>query len=336
MYNYSIIIPHKNIPHLLQRCLNSIPQREDLEVIVVDDDSSPEIVDFNNFPGKSRNDTTIILDKSGKGGSHARNIGIEHAKGKWVLFADADDFYNYCINDILNEYVDEDVDIIFFKVNSLNSDDYSTSNRGNDQLNFYIDHYKEDELRYGNLLKYKCGVHWSKIIRKSVIDTNNITYEESILHNDHRFAYILGYSSKRIKTDRRALYCMTTRMNSASKNVSEEALLTRIRIFGEAELFFKKHDIPSYCYWDWHITQLAELYLSNNNLFPNGCEILLSLGYKQEELNRRLYDPIHWLKIYRKKRTNIIYRLINKFRFYFYKLISFVRLFFRKYPSYVH
>jgi len=39
MINYSIIIPHKNIPHLLVRCLDSIPQREDVQIIVADDNS---------------------------------------------------------------------------------------------------------------------------------------------------------------------------------------------------------------------------------------------------------------------------------------------------------
>ena len=50
MINYSIIIPHKNIPNLLQRCLDSIPNREDVQIIVVDDNSDPNIVDFDKFP----------------------------------------------------------------------------------------------------------------------------------------------------------------------------------------------------------------------------------------------------------------------------------------------
>ena len=41
MINYSIIIPHKNIPDLLQRCLDSIPRREDVQII--DDDNSNAI-----------------------------------------------------------------------------------------------------------------------------------------------------------------------------------------------------------------------------------------------------------------------------------------------------
>ena len=48
---YSVIIPHKNTPELLQRCLASIPKRVDIQVIVVDDNSDLDKVDFYHFPG---------------------------------------------------------------------------------------------------------------------------------------------------------------------------------------------------------------------------------------------------------------------------------------------
>ena len=85
MKNFSIIIPHKNLPHLLQRCLDSIPARDDLEIIVVDDDSSEELVDFKSFPGTDRPDVKVIFDKQSKGAGAARNIGINKATGKWLL-----------------------------------------------------------------------------------------------------------------------------------------------------------------------------------------------------------------------------------------------------------
>ena len=44
MISYSIIIPHKNTPSLLQRCLDSIPQRSDIEIIIVDDNSDEQKV----------------------------------------------------------------------------------------------------------------------------------------------------------------------------------------------------------------------------------------------------------------------------------------------------
>ena len=104
MINYSIIIPHKNTPKLLQRCLNSIPVRNDVQIIIVDDNSDPEIVDFKQFPGLNNPNTEVIFTKEGKGAGYARNTGLSKAVGKWTLFADSDDFYNYCINDIMDEY----------------------------------------------------------------------------------------------------------------------------------------------------------------------------------------------------------------------------------------
>ena len=70
-YTYTIIIPHKNAPLLLQRCLDSIPFRDDIQIIVVDDDSSSDVVDFMDFPGSSREDVEIIFTKEGKGAGYA-------------------------------------------------------------------------------------------------------------------------------------------------------------------------------------------------------------------------------------------------------------------------
>jgi hypothetical protein len=34
--------------------LNSIPEREDIQIIIIDDNSDPEIVDFSSFPGQNK------------------------------------------------------------------------------------------------------------------------------------------------------------------------------------------------------------------------------------------------------------------------------------------
>lgn len=86
MKNYSVIISHKDIPELLQRCLNSIPQREDIEVIIIDDGSKA-------VPVLTREDAELVALSENGGAGHARNIGLQHAKGNWVLFIDADDFF---------------------------------------------------------------------------------------------------------------------------------------------------------------------------------------------------------------------------------------------------
>ena len=51
IYNYTIIIPHKNTTDLLRKCIDSIPKRNDVQVIIVDDNSDADKVDFEHFPG---------------------------------------------------------------------------------------------------------------------------------------------------------------------------------------------------------------------------------------------------------------------------------------------
>lgn len=89
--NYSIIIPHKNSTVLLERCLKSIPCRKDVQVIVVDDNSENQ-EELNAVVG-GFSQVELILTQGG-GAGHARNEGLKYIRGKWVLFADADDFYN--------------------------------------------------------------------------------------------------------------------------------------------------------------------------------------------------------------------------------------------------
>ena len=112
---YSIIIPHKGIPDLLMRCLRSIPVSEDIQVIVVDDNSADADTYLDKYPELSRPYLEFIRTKTGGGAGYARNVGLDRAKGKWLLFADADDFFVEDMHDIISSYVDSEADVIYFK-----------------------------------------------------------------------------------------------------------------------------------------------------------------------------------------------------------------------------
>ncbi|MBE6330737.1 MAG: glycosyltransferase family 2 protein [Bacteroidales bacterium] len=242
MIEYSIIIPHKNIPKLLQRCLDSIPLRDDLEVIVVDDNSNPSIVDFEHFPGMERPDTTVFFDKSGKGAGRARNIGLEHAKGKWLLFADADDYFNYCIRDILSEYKKDESDIIFFSASSVDCETYNNVDRA-DYIVAFINRYLSNPEAGEKYLRYDHGAPWGKIIKKSLIDQHKIRFQETRQHEDTKFSYSVGFYADKIKVDKRAMYCLTYRPSSMTFTISEEKMLDRVRVLCERYVFLKSHNI---------------------------------------------------------------------------------------------
>lgn len=112
-YNYSFVIPHHNRPELLNRLLDTIPEREDIQIIVVDDNS-----DVDKQPKIKRNDVQVIyIDKENtKGAGKARNVGMAEAKGEWLLFADSDDIYETGFVDILDRYRSKNIDILCFNM----------------------------------------------------------------------------------------------------------------------------------------------------------------------------------------------------------------------------
>ena len=89
----SIIVPVYNAEKTLKRCVDSIlgQEYEDLELILVDDgstDGSGPLCDaFGNQDSRVR-----VLHKENGGVSDSRNMGLKLARGKWLQFADSDDW----------------------------------------------------------------------------------------------------------------------------------------------------------------------------------------------------------------------------------------------------
>jgi glycosyltransferase involved in cell wall biosynthesis len=258
MINYTFIIPHRNIPLLLERCLWSIPQRNDIQIIVIDDKSDTNLCELQNIITKTQYRVDYIRSSNNLGGGNARNLGLEKAKGKWIIFADADDFFNYCITDILDQYKDSLADIIYFKGNSVDTDTYITTYRA-DHLNKWIDLHKKHPNKSNLYLRYYFGEPWCKIIRKSLIDQYKIRFDETPIHNDTTFSYLIGFHAKTIAVDDRALYCVTTRKNSVSVSINPQKELIRIDVFSRAESFFRQNKIP--LSMSWHYSQAISFLL---------------------------------------------------------------------------
>lgn len=236
MFNFSIIIPHKNIPSLLKRCLGSIPNRPDLEIIVIDDNSNEESI--KELKTVSRDNLQIVYTKEGKGAGFARNIGIGKAKGKWILFADSDDFYEKEFNNFLSNYKDSNADVIYF---NAQSNGYPHNRVAH--LNYFIDLHNKDLERSEFLLKYAFGEPWCKMVKRSLINNESIFFEEVPIHNDTQYSYLVGFFAKKIHVDSRVLYTTTNQPKSLSKQSSRKIILTRACVFAKKNAFLRKKHI---------------------------------------------------------------------------------------------
>ena len=88
----SVIVPVYNVASMLRRCIESLfcQSFTDYELLLVDDgstdDSGKICEDYAAMDQRVR-----VFHKTNGGVSSARNLGLERARGEWILFLDADD-----------------------------------------------------------------------------------------------------------------------------------------------------------------------------------------------------------------------------------------------------
>lgn len=265
--NFSIIIPHRNIPLLLERLIKSIPNRDDLEIIVVDDHSDADIIDFDHFPYRDRSNLTLILNHECRGAGYARNCALPIVKGKWVLFADSDDYFNDGFNDFLDEYVNSDVDIVYFNANSVDTDTYEPSGRV-DHLHDFISQYHKNKDRGELVLRYLFTEPWCKMVKRDLIERNHIMFDETCIRNDVKYSYLVGHFAKAILVDDRRLYCVTTRQNSVSKGKGYQAYIDEMKVYAGWKKFVIDHHIPlELPKFDYRAYNFARHLYKNNQMF---------------------------------------------------------------------
>lgn len=113
----SVIVPAYQAEESIGRLLDSLLQWDgtDLEVLVVDDgsvDNTSTIVSTI-----ASHDPRVRLIVQGNGGrSSARNTGISHARGEWVMFADSDDFLLDSWQDAVRTGLIADCDLSIFSM----------------------------------------------------------------------------------------------------------------------------------------------------------------------------------------------------------------------------
>lgn len=174
----SIIVPIYNAEKTIQRCLESIINQtySHLEVILVDDgslDSSWNICK-NITEGDSR---FTIIQKENGGVSSARNCGIIHARGKYLMFLDSDDWLardmiEYYVN-LIREY---DSDIVIGGLCVWQVQDHSLLKKTVRKTGMHNKELWNTICDSPEIFGYSVG----KIFRKDIIDANSIRFNEKM------------------------------------------------------------------------------------------------------------------------------------------------------------
>jgi len=229
----SVIIPQKNSLDTLARLLGSIPDDERIEVILVDNSDEP----ITKTQIDSNRVFQLLHTAPRRYAGGARNEGLKAAKGEWLVFSDADDFFAPNAFDAFFHYAESKYDLVYFKVNSVYDDTLQPSNR-DEMWNGIIEGYLNgciDEMD----AKINYVVPWGKMIRKCLVDANEIKFDEVVASNDVMFSTKVGYYAKNFTVSSDVVYTVTTRKGSLANRRDLRALESRYKVRMRRNIFLK-------------------------------------------------------------------------------------------------
>ncbi|MCT8987055.1 glycosyltransferase family 2 protein [Shewanella phaeophyticola] len=228
-FRYTIVVPHYNNFQGLLNLISSIPQRSDIEIIIVDDSSEYRILNQlkNLMLGYNKLSMSLYLNDSGvKGAGSARNIGLKNATGKYLLFCDSDDYFVNNAFDIIDSKINrDDFDIYYFKPTSkcLISGEKSDRHIPYSKL---IDDYL---MGKNQNIRYKFYVPWSKVYLREYIIKNKFKFDQVIASNDVMFS-LLSASKARVLASNETFYCVTRGVGTLTVNFSRHILSSRLKV----------------------------------------------------------------------------------------------------------
>lgn len=125
----SVIIPVYNQQDLVIRALESIPAREDIEIIVIDDYSTDNtwnnLLDYRNEHIEDKN-IVLLYNKENKGVGYTVNKGYDSAKGEYIVLLGSDDYFTDKFENSLKEL--DGTDLIYFDLEVNNGDIWKINN----------------------------------------------------------------------------------------------------------------------------------------------------------------------------------------------------------------
>lgn len=259
----SVIVPVYRVEEYLERCINSIINQtiKNIEIILVDDgspDNCPKICDKY-----AKIDSRIqVIHKKNGGLSDARNVGIDHAKGKYIAFVDSDDWIESNMYEELifaAEYYNSEIAECSFRYIYSDKSVDEMGKTGGYVLYNNLEALKS-EMEWGY---FKC-VAWNKVYN-AVLFQDGKRYPVGKYHEDEFFTHKVFYEAKQLVYVDKILYNYEqsrtdsiTGMPFNENNLDVlEALQERMEFFKEKKLFLLLEQLNKL--YEWTLNDRLEL-----------------------------------------------------------------------------
>lgn len=215
----SIVLPVYNVAPWLDECVLSLRAQtyRDIEIIVINDGSTDSSLSVAR--GHARRDARIMLiDQENRGLGGARNVGIEHASGAYLVFVDSDDFVaDTFIETLVSMQRESGADVVSCRYAKVSDHSQFISYQGLGSLretsSFNLTEYEKV------LGMYSSSVVWGRLFKAREIAQSEVRFPDYMPHEDLFYTYKILKDGVHAEVSR-PLYFWRQRAGSLGTSVS--------------------------------------------------------------------------------------------------------------------
>ena len=197
----NIIIPAYNAHKTIEQTLFSIAIQDmvkDIKVYIINDASDNDYNEIVKYFSQFLNIEELILDKN-SGPGVARQYGLDHSNGKYIIFMDSDDVLSdfFAVNNMVNTIMNGDNDVA---------------------ITTFVEEGKNQFISYENSHIWLHG----KIYKREFLQKNDIRFNDSRVNEDNGFNQLLLLSNAKVAVSSRKTYIWRYNEQSITRRNNNE------------------------------------------------------------------------------------------------------------------
>lgn len=194
----SIVIPIYNGEKVVSTCLDSIWAQgvadDEYEVICVDDCSADDTYNFLLLAATARNNMQVLHNSENLRAGGARNYGVREAKGEYIIFIDADDYFH---PGALRQAIDY---VRGSKLDILMCD--NVRHIAGEETSAMVHNIKNQSIMSGVDFLSCNGLPWSPwkyLFKRSLMIDNSVWFVEKVSCEDVDWSYTIAKFAKQMQ-----------------------------------------------------------------------------------------------------------------------------------------
>ena len=296
----SIIVPVYNTEKYLDQCIQSVLVQTytNWELLLINDgstDLSGTICD--QYATKDRR--IRVFHKENGGVSSARNVGLDNARGKWIMFIDADDWVEpSMLKELRTVALDNNADYVYCDLLF----DYGKYQKYYSAPTYISEH----SIMLKNFIKSTWTVIWNSLVKAEIYSKQNLRFSQDYTYcEDFLFAVKTMFYAHKIAYAPKAYYHYN-QLNAAScmRNLNSTKMRHEQSAYMDAIAFFKEQHVYDLYTQEmgWRILKSKQEWVLDIDahqeflkLFPDSHNYIWSCPYINKKLKIMMWCLTHHL-----------------------------------------